>query len=360
MSLRDLRRQAGRLVIAGFAGHSAPDDLRRLIAEFDLAGVILFARNVVEPRQVAELCREVSALSRDWPLWISVDQEGGRVARLKTPFTVWPPAITLGRSGDEQLAGRFARALAAELAAVGITLDFAPVLDVRSNPANPAIGDRALSDDPSVAARIGAAVIRGLQESGIAACGKHFPGHGDTEVDSHEAVPLVEHDLRRLEAVEFVPFRRAIAEGVATMMTGHVKVRQIDPDRIASLSPAIVTTLLKQHLGFSGVVFSDDLGMKAVSATTPLPEATVATLQAGCDAALLCNSTTGEQWLAIEAVIRAAESGQLTSPRIDDALARQRRVKERFASIAPRPMVPLDRVGGAEHLAIAREMAVWQ
>ncbi len=117
MSLRELRRQAGRFAIAGFAGHTVPDDLRRLIAEFDLAGVILFARNVLEPRQVADLSREVSALSREWPLWISVDQEGGRVARLKHPFTEWPPAITLGRSGDERLAGRFARALAAELRA---------------------------------------------------------------------------------------------------------------------------------------------------------------------------------------------------------------------------------------------------
>jgi beta-N-acetylhexosaminidase len=358
MSLRDLRRQAGRFVVAGFSGHSAPDDLRRLVAEFDLAGVILFARNVVDPPQVADLSREVSALAREWPLWIAVDQEGGRVARLRRPFTEWPPAATLGRSGDDALAGRFADALSAELRAVGITLDFAPVLDVHSNPANPVIGDRALSNDPEAVARLGAAIIRGLQANGVAACGKHFPGHGDTSVDSHEAVPIVQHDARRLEAVELVPFRRAIAEGVAAIMTAHVRALALDADRIGTFSPAIVTGLLKERLGFSGVVFTDDLGMGAVGSTAALPEATVTALAAGCDVALLCNSTADDQWRAIEAVIRAAERGQISPARVEDALTRQRRMKERFGA-ADRPRIPLAAIGSAEHEATAREMARW-
>jgi beta-N-acetylhexosaminidase len=358
MPLRELRRQAGRLVMAGFAGHSAPDDLRRLIAEFDLAGVILFARNVVLPQQVAELSREVSALSREWPLWIGVDQEGGRVARLKRPFTEWPPAMTLGRSGDDALAARFAAALAEELRAVGVTLDFAPVLDVHSNPANPVIGDRALSTDPLTVARLGSTVIRALQQAGIAACGKHFPGHGDTSVDSHEALPVVDHDLRRLEAVEFLPFRGAIAADVAGIMTCHVKALALDRDRIATLSPAIVTGRLKQDLGFTGVVFTDDLGMKAVSASTSLADATLAAILAGCDVALLCNSTVEEQWQAIEALIRAAERGDLPQSRIDDAFARQYRTKARFAAIPGAPPA-IKCIGSDEHLAIAREMARW-
>src|SRR5687767_4515688 len=222
MSLRQLRRHIGRLAIVGFTGHSVPSELRDLVAEFDLGGVIYMGRNIVEPAQVAELSREVAALQRDWPLWISVDQEGGSVARLKTPFTTWPPAATLGRSGDERLAERFARALAAELNSVGINLDYAPVLDVHTNPKNPVIGNRALAARADDVARLGAAVIRGLQSSGVAACGKHFPGHGDTEVDSHEALPIVPHDRRRLEAIELVPFRRAVAERVATIMTAHV------------------------------------------------------------------------------------------------------------------------------------------
>jgi beta-N-acetylhexosaminidase len=359
MSLRDLRRHAGRLAIVGFSGQSLPDDLRRLAADFDLGGVIYFARNIVEPRQVAELSREAAALARDWPLWISVDQEGGRVARLRQPFTEWPPAAVLGRSGDDVLTRRFSVALASELRAVGINLDYVPVLDVHTNPANPVIGDRSFGADPAVVARLGAIVVEELQARGIAACGKHFPGHGDTSVDSHEALPIVEHDRRRLEAVELVPFRRAVDAGVAAIMTAHVLVPALDETRIASFSPSIVTGLLKQALRFTGVVISDDLGMKAVSAATPLPDATVAAVQAGCDAVLLCNSTVEEQVAAIEALIRAAESGALTQTRIDDAWARQRAVKEQLYAAAAAPPSPLEVIGCTEHRVVAQEMAAW-
>lgn len=356
MSLRELRRHAGRLTIVGFAGHSVPADLSRLAADFDLGGVIYFARNVVEPAQVAELSRECAALAREWPLWISVDQEGGRVARLKRPFTEWPPSIALGRNGDEKLAARFATALATELRAVGINLDYAPVLDVHTNPANPVIGDRAFSERADDAARLTAAFITAMQSAGVMACGKHFPGHGDTSTDSHHELPVVEHERRRLEAVEWVPFRQAIAAGVATIMTAHVLVPELDDERIASFSPDVVDGILKRALGFGGVVISDDLGMKAVSASIPLPEATVAAIAAGCDAVLLCNSTPDEQVAAIEAIIHAAESGRISMKRIDDALARQKRVKERFLS-GTRAGVPLDVIGADAHQAISDEMA---
>jgi beta-N-acetylhexosaminidase len=360
MSLRELRRHAGRVAVAGFTGHSVPDDLRRLVAEFDLGGVIYFARNVVEPRQVAELSREIASLARDWPLWISVDQEGGRVARLRRPFTEWPPAAVLGRSDGDALARRFAAALAAELAAVGINLDYAPVLDVHTNPKNPVIGDRAFAETPDRVAALGAVVIEELQSRGISACGKHFPGHGDTSIDSHEALPVVDHDRRRLDAVEFVPFRRAIDAGVAAIMTAHVLVPAIDERRIASFSPIIVTDLLKQTLGFGGVVFSDDLGMKAVSATATLPDATCAAIAAGCDVVPLCNSTIDEQVAAIEGLIRAIESGAIPQKRLDDAWARQRRVKERWLGGRPAPQVPLEVIGCVEHQLVAQEMAAWQ
>ena len=361
MSLRELRRHAGRLAIVGFDGTSVPADLRRLAAEFDLGGVIYFARNILEPRQVAELSREVADLAREWPLWVSVDQEGGRVARLRSPFTEWPPAVTLGRSADERLAERFAAALAAELRAVGINLDYAPVLDVHTNPANPVIGDRALADRAELVASLAAVIIRTLQSNGVAACGKHFPGHGDTSVDSHEALPVVEHERRRLDEVEFVPFRRAVTERVATIMTAHVQIPALDATRIASLSPTVIGGVLKGALGFNGVVISDDLGMKAVSATLPLAEAAVGAIGAGCDAVLLCNSGPQEQVEAIEALIRAAEAGALPTSRIDDAFGRQRRVKERFAdSFRQPPANALNLVGCAEHQDVAREMATWR
>ncbi len=361
MSRRELRRHAGRLAVVGFTGSSVPDDLRRFVAAFDLGGVIYFARNVVEPRQVAELSQEVASLARDWPLWVSVDQEGGRVARLKAPFTEWPAAVTLGRSADERLAERFAAALAAELSAVGINLDYAPVLDVHTNPENPVIGDRALADRAEIVASLGAAIVRTLQTAGVAACGKHFPGHGDTSVDSHEAVPLVRHDRRRLDAVEFAPFRRAIAEGVAAIMTAHVVAAALDNERVASLSRTVVSDVLKGSLGFEGVVISDDLGMKAVSASLPLADAAVAAVAAGCDVVLLCNDRPDDQVAAIETLIRAVEAGTIPETRIDDAFGRQRRVKERFADSFRRPPADaLDLVGCARHQDVAREMAAWR
>ena len=260
-----LRRQIGRLLIAGFNGSQVPVELRSIAREFGLGGVILFSRNIEAPEQVAELCYDAGRLVPDLPLWVSIDQEGGRVARLKAPFTEWPPMATLGRSGDLRLAERFARALAAELKAVGVTLDYAPVLDVMTNAKNPVIGDRALATTADDVARLGATIIRTLQAEGMAACGKHFPGHGDTSVDSHLELPLVEHPPDRLRAIEFVPFRAAVQADVATIMTAHVLVPSLDEDRPATLSRRVVTDLLRKELGYGGVILSDDLEMKAIA-----------------------------------------------------------------------------------------------
>src|SRR5262245_24419533 len=278
---RGLRRQIGQLLIAGFDGHTLPIELRGLAREFSLGGVILFARNVVEPEQVAELSYEAAQLVPDLPLWVSVDQEGGRVARLKAPFTEWPPMATLGRSSDTTLAERFARALSAELKAVGITLDYAPVLDIHTNPKNPVIGDRALAEKAEDVARLGVAIVKTLQAEGIAACGKHFPGHGDTSGDSHHELPLVEHPPDRLREVEFRPFKAAIEAGVATIMTAHVLVPSLDESRPSTLSKRVVTEILRGELKYEGVILSDDLEMKAVAAQYPVPSAAVLAVEAG-------------------------------------------------------------------------------
>lgn len=359
MSLRDFRRQAGQIAIAGFAGHSIPADLRALARELDLGGVIFFARNIESPEQVAELSREAQDLARELPLWVSVDQEGGRVARLKSPFTEWPPMMTLGRSGDDALAERFARALAAELKAVGISLDYTPVLDVLTNPKNPVIGDRSLAGRADEVARLGSVIIRTLQAEGIAASGKHFPGHGDTSVDSHFELPLVEHPPDRLEAVEFVPFRAAIEAGVASIMTAHILIPSLDDQVPATLSPRVVDGLLKQQLGYDGLVLSDDLEMKAISGRYGMPDATVLAIAAGCDAVLMCGVDQDAQARAIEAVIRAVENGSLPLQRAEDALARHRRVKERFLVRRPAPLAGAalrSVLGRDEHQAVAAEM----
>jgi beta-N-acetylhexosaminidase len=365
MSLRELRRQIGRLAIVGFEGQSTSAELREIVRDFDLGGVIYFARNVGEPGQVQELSRDVAALATDWPLWISVDQEGGRVARLKRPFTEWPPMQTLGRARaqthNDTLTRRFAQALADELLAVGINLDYTPVLDIHTNANNPVIGDRAFSDQADEVAAIGAVMINTLQAAGVAACGKHFPGHGDTSTDSHVELPLVEHPPDRLEAVEMVPFRAGVAADVAVMMTAHVLVPSLDEARPATLSPVVVDGWLKQKLGYRGIVLSDDLGMKAISATLGLGEAMVQSILAGCDAALLCNEPAAAQVDALETVIRAVESGRIPVKRIEDAFARQERVKVQFfGKDRPRRAVPLSRVGCAEHQDIADAMAQWR
>jgi beta-N-acetylhexosaminidase len=356
-----LRRQIGQLLMAGFNGGTLPIELKSLAREFSLGGVVLFARNVVEPEQVAELAYEAAKLVPDLPAWVSVDQEGGRVARLKAPFTEWPPMATLGRSGDAALAERFARALASELKAVGITLDYAPVLDVHTNPKNPVIGDRALAQSAEEVGRLGAAIIRALQGEGIAACGKHFPGHGDTSTDSHLELPLVEHPPERLREVEFEPFRAAVAADVATIMTAHVLVPSLDEQAPATLSKRIVG-LLRDELAYQGVILSDDLEMKAIAGRYAVPDAAVRAIAAGCDGVLICSGNHDVQAAALEALVHAVEEGQIAVARIDDALRRQRRARERFlaAQIAAKPRAGKalrQALGRDEHQAIAGEMA---
>jgi len=347
-------------------GTSVPVELRSLAREFDLGGTILFSRNIEAPEQVAELAADCESLGRELRAWVSVDQEGGRVARLKEPFTKWPPMAAIGRAGRQAdgLARRFAAALAEELRAVGITLDYAPVLDIHTNPKNPVIGDRALAEKAEDVARLGRAIIRTMQEAGLAACGKHFPGHGDTSTDSHVELPLVDHELDRLRAVEFAPFRAAIEERVAFIMTAHVLVPSLDDARPATLSPRVVQDLLREELHFEGVILSDDLEMKAVSAKYTVPDAAVDAIRAGCDGILVCSGDVDLQGRTLEALVRAAESGHLPAKRLDDAFARLKRAKERFLmGERPAPGARIKSLRGVlgreEHQLVAAEMAAY-
>jgi beta-N-acetylhexosaminidase len=361
MSPAALRHRIGQLLIAGFNGQRIPVELKALAREFGLGGVILFGRNLAEPEQVADLCFEASQLTPEMPAWVSVDQEGGRVARLKAPFTEWPPMATLGRSADARLAEGFARALAVEMKAVGITLDYAPVLDVCTNPNNPVIGDRALAERAEDVAKLGRAIIRGLQGEGVAACGKHFPGHGDTSADSHIELPLVEHPIERLRGVEFVPFRAAIDAQVATIMTAHILMPALDDTRPATLSKRIVTGLLRNELCYDGVILSDDLEMTAIARDYTVPDAAVLAIEAGCDGVLICSGDWETQGATLEALVHAVEDQRLRLTLVDDALKRQELAKERF--LFKRPARPLtatalrQALGRDEHRAIADEMA---
>jgi beta-N-acetylhexosaminidase len=354
-----IRRDIGQLLIGSLPGVTITPEIRSLAREFSLGGVTLFARNIEAAEQVAELSIDTQTLASGIPLWIAVDQEGGRVARLRKPFTEWPPMAVLGRSDSTELAARFAAALAAELKAVGITLDYAPVLDIHTNPKNPVIGDRALAENAEAVARLGAVIVRGLQDNGVAACGKHFPGHGDTAVDSHLELPLVEHPPDRIRRVECVPFREAIRADVAFIMTAHVLVPSLDEERPATLSPRIVQDMLRDELGYQGVILSDDLEMNAIARTREIPDAAVQAIAAGCDALLICSGSIDTQAATLEALVHAVEDGRISYKRLEDALKRLRRAKERFLAppVAAQALRLQQVLGCDAHQRIAEEMS---
>ena len=348
-------------MLAGFRGHTIPVELRSLAREFDLGGVVLFARNVAEPAQVAELAKETAELSRSTPVWVAIDQEGGGVQRVKAPLTVWPPAAALGYADDIELTRRFGRALARELRAMGITFNFAPVLDVLTRKDNPAIGDRALSADPAVVARHGVALLQALQHEGLPACAKHFPGHGDASVDSHDELPVVDLSPDRLAHVEWVPFRAAIEAGIDAVMSSHLLVPSLDQQWPATLSPAVMTGCLRGKLGFDGLILSDDMDMKAISQRFAPGEAAARAVAAGCDGILQCGGDLDRVHAALEGLVRALEDETLPAARLEYALDRHAAVKARYLSEAARRRVPApptlsEVIGSPEHALVAEQM----
>jgi beta-N-acetylhexosaminidase len=345
-----LDREIAGLFAVGFQGTRASPEVLALVRR-GVHGVILFARNVEDAEQVAALVAELKRAAGR-PLLVSVDQEGGRVARLRAPhgFTELPPMRALGETGDAELARAAGALVGEELRAVGIDQDYAPVVDVDTNPANPVIGDRSFSRDPAAVGRLGAAFAAGLQSAGVAACAKHFPGHGDTSQDSHKDLPRLPHALERLEAVELAPFRALARAGVASVMTAHVVFEALDPRRPATLSPEVMR-LLRERVGFDGCAISDDLEMKAVAEHFPLEEAAPGAIAAGVDALLVCHSAAVQE-RAIDLVRGAVERGRIPRERIAEAGARIARLL-RFAGAAPDPAVARARLRTPAHLALA-------
>ncbi len=359
--MRESLVAAGARVMVGFQGHAASEDVRRLIRDFRAASVILFARNVDTPEQVAELVRELQGIARDagheLPLLVATDQEGGRVARLRRPWTEWPPPRALGRLASEEHARRMGEAMAGELLACGVGCDLAPVVDVDTNPRNPVIGDRSFADDPELVGRLGAGMIRGLQEGGVAACAKHFPGHGDTDLDSHLALPAVDHGRSRLQEVELLPFRRAIEAGVACIMTAHILVRELDDRLPATLSPVLIEGVLRKEMGYGGVIVADDLEMKAVALRWRPAESALLAALAGCDLLPVCHDH-GAQVEAIECLVRAVETERLSWKVMEKAVARLRALKERFLLPYrdPDPRAARLAAGAGPRLALSEEI----
>lgn len=343
----------GDLFMLGFAGNDL-SFLEAWARENGLGGVILFSRNLDAPAAIAALSESLRHLTPDLPPLIAVDQEGGRVARLAEPFTQWPPARALGRAGSEELARDVGQAIGSELASAGFTMNMAPVLDVDTNAANPIIGDRAFAADPDLVARLGGAIARGLADAGVLATGKHFPGHGDTAADSHLTLPVVAHGRDRLLSVEVAPFR-ATAPHLPALMTAHVLYPALDAENPATLSPAILTDLLRGDIGYDGVVVSDDMEMAGIADRWPAGEAACRFVRAGGDLVLVCLRPEVQRE-ALDAVRRAAARGEIPAPRLEEARARIRRARAWASTPRPHPPLP-NRDGFPTHRALSLRLS---
>jgi len=321
-----LTEKIGQTFMIGVQDEALTRDERLIIEECGFGGFILFSHNCLEPRQILSLCRALWETGTELPPFIAIDQVGGRVHRLPPPFTHFPPAAALGRTGSAELAYKVGLVTAGELSAVGINLNFAPVLDVHSNPGNPVIGDRSLSSEPEKVIRLGWEIVRGLREGGIISCGKHFPGHGDTDKDSHLALPIVEKSLAELKAIELPPFVHACRQGIETLMTAHVLYRALDPEFPATLSEKIVTGLLRRDLGYDGVVFSDDMEMKAIGASYGDDEAVERAVRAGVDV-LLYGHELPRAVRAFEFLCAEAEQNPAVRARVEESYRRITQLK---------------------------------
>jgi len=327
-----LRQKLGQVLMFGFDGHTVPPHMTELLRDYKLGNIIYFRRNVSQSEQIVALSQELQRMSAQYtsiPLSIAIDQEGGMVARIDRDVTVMPGQMTLGAAGNPQYAYDAGRISGMELAQLGITINFAPVLDVNNNPLNPVIGIRSFGEQPEKVAELGVAMIAGYQEMGVAACAKHFPGHGDTTADSHEELPAVMHSLERLHRIELIPFKAAIAAGVELIMTAHVQFPALEPDgKPATLSHQVLTELLRKELKYEGVIVTDCLEMKAISEGVGVGAGTVEAFKAGADL-ILVSHRLDRQLEAYDALEQAVLTGDISEERLNASVERIMRMKQR-------------------------------
>lgn len=345
LDLTELTSWVGQLFMAGLPGPELDPDTRALIRERGLGGIILFSRNVRDPVQVARVCtalQDTALEARGRPLLLAVDQEGGRVARLRRPFTEFAGNAALATSPrPEAAAEAFARVTAREMSMVGLNMNLAPVLDVSRGPLQAHLEQRLFGSDPDAVSRLGSIVIQGLQEGGVMAVAKHFPGLGRAPVDPHHELPRIEAMEEEMAGVDLKPFQRAVREGVAGIMTSHAVYPCYDPELPATLSRRIVTGILREKLGFGGLVLSDDLEMGAIRSRWGVAKGAALAFEAGVDCLLVCQSQ--------EALVEAMDhlrsqllDGSISPARLRESLTRHRTARDRFLS--PAPQISLDRV----------------
>jgi beta-N-acetylhexosaminidase len=342
--------------LVGFEGTCLPAPLGALL-EQGLAGVVIYARNCSSLEGLRALTEEIHAAARRGghpTALVGMDQEGGQRFALPEPFTPWPSATELGLVDDSAAAEQVGAAIARELRAVGCNLDFAPMLDLALQPDSPVTRDRSFGADPARVARLGTSFARGLSSEGVLACAKHFPGHGDTLLDPHEELPLFDASLDRLVQVELVPFAAAVRAGMPVIMTAHILLPQIDAGRPASLSRFVLDSLLRQRLGFGGVILADDLGMGAICKHRTPGQAAIESFQAGSDIAMLCHDWSAVA-PAIEAVQHARVAGQLDAGELQASRARIARLRAELDKRGP-SAPSVDVVGCAAHRSLAERI----
>ncbi len=326
----DLRRLIGQLMVCGFPSPYVDSHVEQLIREYHVGNVILFSRNIESFDSTRHLTQQLQQLAQDsgqtQPLLICTDQENGMVSRFSKDVPGFPGNMALGATGDDKWAYSVGHMTGAFLALAGINMNLAPVLDVNNNPLNPVIGVRSFGDNPKRVAEMGVAMIRGLQESNVIACGKHFPGHGDTHVDSHRDLPRIPHHLGRMKRIELHPFEQAINQGLPAIMTAHIVFEQLDADYPATLSPKVLQGLLRETLGFTGVITTDCLEMQAILGTVGVGQGAVMALLAGADM-IMVSHHFDLQIEAMNAIYDAVVKGQLPVARLEEAYGRIQRLK---------------------------------
>ena len=322
------QEKVGQLLVAGIGGTEAGEDGLQAIQDYQVGGVILFGRNVESAQQLADLTNELKTLNGDnTPLFLCVDQEGGRVDRMPPEVDDLSSAYDYIAAGGDPL--ERGKVLAAQCAAFGFNLDFSTCLDIWSNPDNTVIGDRAYGSDPDTVTSAGLAVNQGLEQGGVIPVVKHFPGHGDTGTDSHVDLPVVDKTAEELQEFELIPFQAAIDQGTPCVMVAHILMTQIDPDLPASLSPKVVDGLLRQEMGYDGVVCTDDLTMGAISNTYGMGEAAVMAVEAGCDLLLVCHEADNLT-AARDALLSAVDAGRISMERLDESVYRILSLKQEY------------------------------
>jgi beta-N-acetylhexosaminidase len=328
--MSELKDRIAQSVMMGIEGLTPSKEERALI-EQGIGGVILFERNCRNPAQVAELIEDLQATARATglgiPLIIAIDQEHGPVTRIKEGITLLPSAWAMGRIGDSDMVRRGARINGRELAALGITMNLAPVADVLLHPENRVIGQRSFGADPQMVGEMVSATIEGLQGEGVAACAKHFPGHGATETDSHAVLPILGRSREEMEGAELIPFVQAVRSGVAAIMTGHLLCPTLDPELPATLSSSIIGVLLRKELGFEGTLISDDLCMGALNQWGSVEERGVMALEAGVDLLLVGKGSV--QGL-LDALAQGLKTGEISQERAEEAVFRIAKLKKEY------------------------------